>query len=168
MADSFPYDVFLSHNHADKPRVRRLAERLKAAGVPMEAGLRRWLDERVIQAGGIIALKVEEGLEQSRVLLRCISPAAVASGWVALERSTAVHRDPANASRRFIPLLLGDCALPETLRRDKVAPFREESEEVLAEVPATLRDTLLPKLLSGELSVAQSPSERHQIETHPA
>ena len=24
----FQYDVFLSHNHADKPRVRRLAERL--------------------------------------------------------------------------------------------------------------------------------------------
>ena len=47
----FLYDVFLSHNHADKPRVRRLAERLKAAGVQMEAGLRLWLDEWVIQAG---------------------------------------------------------------------------------------------------------------------
>ena len=39
----FQYDVFLSHNHADKLRVRRLAERLKAAGVQMEAGLRLWL-----------------------------------------------------------------------------------------------------------------------------
>ena len=115
----FLYDVFLSHNHADKPRVRRLAERLKAAGVQMEAGLRLWLDEWVIQAGDIIALKVDEGLEQSRVLLLCISPAALASGWVALERSTAVHRDPANAGRRFIPLLLGDCDLPDTLRRCK-------------------------------------------------
>ncbi len=47
-ARDFPYDVFLSHNHADKPRVRRLAERLKAAGV------RVWLDEWVIQAGDII------------------------------------------------------------------------------------------------------------------
>ena len=97
--------------------MRRLAERLKTAGVQMEAGLRLWLDEWVIQAGDIIALKVDEGLEQSRVLLLCISPAALASGWVALERSTAVHRDPANAGRRFIPLLLGDCALPDTLRR---------------------------------------------------
>ena len=102
----FPYDVFLSHNHADKPRVRRLGERLKAAGV------RVWLDEWVIQAGDIITLKVDEGLEQSRVPLLCLSPAALATGWVALERSTAVHRDPANAGRRFIPLLLGDCALP--------------------------------------------------------
>ena len=146
----FNHDVFLSHNQADKPRVRRLAERLKAAGV------RVWLDEWVIRAGDIIALKVDEGLEQSRVLLLCLSPAALASGWVALERSTAVHRDPAHAGRRFIPLLLGDCALPDTLRRCKVVDFREETEAAFGEVPATLRDTLLPRLLSGELSVAET------------
>ncbi len=149
MADDFQYDVFPSRNHADKPRVRRL----KAAGVQMEAGLRLWLDDWVIQAGDLIALKVDEGLEQSRALLLCSSPAALASGWVALERSTAVHRDPANAGRRFIPLLLGDCALPDTLRRYKYVDFREESEAAFAEVLATLRDTLLPKLMSGELDV---------------
>ena len=131
MPPEFSYDVFLSHNAKDKPRVRTLAERLMAAGV------RVWLDDWVIRAGDIIALKVDEGLEQSRVLLLCISPAALASGWVALERSTAVHRDPANAGRRFIPLLLGDCALPDTLRRYKYVDFREESEAALEKVLAT-------------------------------
>ena len=124
----FEFDVFLSHNQADKPKVRKLAERLKAAGV------RVWLDEWVIQAGDIIALKVDEGLEQSRVLLLCISPEALASGWVALERSTAIHRDPANAGRRFIPLLLADCELPDTLRRYKYVDFREEAEGAFAEL----------------------------------
>jgi hypothetical protein len=111
MASGFPFDVFLSHNQADKARVRRLAERLKGAG------LRVSLDEWVIQPGDIISLKVDEGLEQSRVLLLCLSPAALPSDWVALERSTPIHRDPANAGRRFIPLLLADCTLPDTLRR---------------------------------------------------
>jgi hypothetical protein len=33
MSGEFQYDVFLSHNSTDKPRVRRLvAERLRAAG----------------------------------------------------------------------------------------------------------------------------------------
>jgi len=113
----FRFDV--SHNAKDRPRVRRLAKWLKKAAVQMEGGLRRRLDEWVIQAGDIIALKVDERLDQSRVLLLCISPAALASGWVALERSTAVHRDPDNAGRRFSPLLLGDCVLPDTLRRYK-------------------------------------------------
>ncbi len=126
----FQFDVFLSHNKADKPRVRKLAERLKAAGV------RVWLDDWVIKPGDIIALKVDEGLEQSRLLLLCISPAALASGWVALERSTAVHRDPSNAGRRFIPLLLGNCKLPDTLRRYKYVDFREDAEAAFAELLA--------------------------------
>ncbi len=128
MNTAFAFDVFLSHNAKDKPRVRRLAERLKAAGV------RVWLDEWVIQAGDIIALKVDEGLEQSRVLLLCITPAALASGWVALERSTAVHRDPANAGRRFIPLLLGDCDLPSTLRCYKYLDFRQETDSAFRDL----------------------------------
>lgn len=126
MPDQFQFDVFLSHNHADKPRVRKLAEQLK------EVGLRVWLDEWVIQPGDIISLKVDEGLEQSRVLLLCVSSAALASDWVALERSTAIHRDPANTERRLIPLLLADCELPDTLRRYRYIDFREEAEGAFA------------------------------------
>ena len=117
----FRYDVFLSHNAQDKPRVRRLAERLKAAGVQMEAGLRLWLDEWVIP---------KSDLHPSSFNLHPLRK-------VPLERSTAVHRDPANAGRRFIPLLLGDCALPDTLRRYTYVDFRNESEAAFAEVLTT-------------------------------
>ena len=48
MADTFSYDVFPSHNAKDRPRVRRLAERLK------QAGLRVWFDEWIIKPGDII------------------------------------------------------------------------------------------------------------------
>ncbi len=122
MQDKFTYDVFLSHNAQDKPRVRRLAERLK------QAGLRVWFDEWNIRSADVIALKVDKGLEQSRVLLFYIPPNALASGWVALERSTTIHRDPSNEGHRFIPLLLADYELPDTLRRYKNVDFREEAE----------------------------------------
>ena len=39
MSAEFRYDVFLSHNQTDKPRVRRRAKRLRAAE------LRVWVDE---------------------------------------------------------------------------------------------------------------------------
>lgn len=133
MSNQFLYDVFLSHNSFDKPRVRLLAVRLK------EAGMRVWFDEWTIKHGDIIALKVDDGLEQSRVLLLCISPNALASGWVALERSTAVHRDPANASRRFVPLLLDDCKMPDTLRRYKYVDYRDETQAAFARVLAACR-----------------------------
>ena len=45
---------------------------------------------------------------------------------------TAVHRDPANAGRRFIPLLLGDCALQDTVRRYKVALLANGSMKQLS------------------------------------
>lgn len=121
MPGPFPFDAFGSHNSKDKPRVRQLAERLK------QAGLRVWLDEWNVRSGDIIALKVDYELEQSRVRLLCISPNALAAGWVALERSTAIHRDPSNAGRRFIPLLRADCDLADTLRRYKDVDFEEEA-----------------------------------------
>ena len=110
MPDDFKYDVFPSHHRADRLRVRRLAELLKAAEVNPKA----------------------EGKRQNAELL---------------PSSFLLH--PSD----IIPLLLHDCAPRDTLRRCKVADFREESEAGFSEVPATLRDTLLPKRRSGELSV---------------
>src|ERR1043165_8475511 len=113
MPATFKYDVFLSHNSRDKPRVRTIAERLR------EAGLNVWFDEWNIPLGAMIALEVDKGLEESRVLVLCISQSALNSGWVALERSTAIHRDPSNEGRRFIPILLEDCVMPDTIKRYK-------------------------------------------------
>ena len=59
MPSDFQYDVFLSHNQKDKPQVRRLAERLRAAN------LRVWFDEWGIKPGDDIYLAIERGLEAS-------------------------------------------------------------------------------------------------------
>lgn len=120
MPDDFKCDVFLTHNHADKARVRRLAERLKAAGV------RVWGRP-----------KAEGGRMKAKVPIHPSSP--------------VLH--PLPAGRRFIPLLLGDCALPDTLRRYKYVDFREESEAAFAEVLACQRARPLRKVLSGKLSM---------------
>jgi len=130
MAGSFTYDVFLSHNSQDKSRVRRLAERLR------DAGLRVWLDEWIIKPGDDIYLAIERGLEAARVQVLCLSPAALGSEWVTLERSTVLFRDPSNAGRRFVQLLLADCELPDTLRRYKHVDFRQETQAAFEELLA--------------------------------
>ena len=130
MAGSFTYDVFLSHSTRDKPRVIKLAEQLR------NAGLRVWLDKWIMKPGDDIVLTVDLGLEASRVLVLCLSPAALGSEWVALERSTAIFRNPSNAGRRFVPLLLADCNLPDTLRRYKYVDFRQEAQEAFDELLA--------------------------------
>ena len=135
----FTYDVFLSHNSKDKVRVRRLAERLRGAG------LRVWFDDWVIRPGDDIYLTIERGLGAARTLVLCLSPAAVESEWVGLERSTVLFRDPSNADRRFIPLLLADCDLPDTIRRYKYVDFREEAEAAFEELLSACRPAEEPR-----------------------
>jgi hypothetical protein len=108
MTTKFQYDVFLSHTQADKPRVRRLAERLR------EAGLRLWFDEWELPVAARTPTIPQPSTMNHQPIKR-------------LERSTVGRgdcgsrnlrfRDPANAGRRFLPLLLADCKLPEMLRR---------------------------------------------------
>jgi hypothetical protein len=64
MPDRFAYDVFLSHNSKDKPRVRKLAEDLRTAG------LRVWFDEWVLKPGDDIYLSIERGLHASETRLK--------------------------------------------------------------------------------------------------
>jgi hypothetical protein len=95
MPEYFPYDVFLSHSHKDKPIVRDIAERLRADGVKV------WFDEWEIRPGDSIPARIEEGLEGSRVLVLCMSANAFGSGWAQLEAGTFRFRDPLNRERRF-------------------------------------------------------------------
>lgn len=69
MVDDFSYDVFLSHSSKDKEVVRDVAERLR------KDGLKVWYDEWETKPGDSTPAKIEEVLEQSRVLVLCISAA---------------------------------------------------------------------------------------------
>ncbi len=109
MADDFNYDVFLSHSAKDKDVVRAVAERLRADG------LRVWFDEWVLKPGDSIPAKIKEGLEQSRVLVLCMSAQAFGSDWAQLEAGTFRFRDPLNQERRFIPVRLDAAPIKESL-----------------------------------------------------
>jgi len=111
MPDEFPYDVFLSHSAKHQAVVRPLAERLR------QDGLKVWFDEWVLKPGDSIeknqskTMKIEEGLERSRVLVLCMSAHAFGSDWAQLESGTFRFRDPLNKERRFLPLRLDDAPI---------------------------------------------------------
>ena len=128
MSAPYTYDVFLSYCHRDARRVRTIALYLK------NAGLNVWFDQWTVPHGGDIYLSVEQGLETARTLLLFLSPAALDSELTTLERSTALFRDPGNAQRSLIPVLLTDCILPDTLRRFRHVDLRKTSTRALAEL----------------------------------
>jgi TIR domain len=69
-------EVFLSHSSKDKPFVRDLADALEAGGE-----IKVWLDEREIDYGENIVLKIADGLDADFILL-ILSPDSVDSKWV--------------------------------------------------------------------------------------
>ncbi|MHC4119674.1 MAG: TIR domain-containing protein [Planctomycetota bacterium] len=119
----FDYDVFLSYSSEDKTTVCALAERLK------KDGLRIWLDEWVIKPGDSIPGKIIEGIEGTRTLVMCMSPAYFESQWGTLEHHTLLFRDPTNAQRRFIPLLIADCTPPDVIAQFAHIDWRTTSDE---------------------------------------
>ncbi|MEP7343116.1 MAG: toll/interleukin-1 receptor domain-containing protein [Acidobacteriota bacterium] len=73
-------------------------------------GLRLWPGmfdaEWMLKPGDHVQAKIEEGLEQSRVLVLRQSANAFGSDWMRLESYTFRFRNPLNRERRFIPLRL--------------------------------------------------------------
>jgi TIR domain len=68
--------AFLSHSSKDKPFVRDVAAALEAGGE-----IKVWLNEREIDYGQNIMLKIVDGLDADFVLL-ILSPDSVDSKWV--------------------------------------------------------------------------------------
>ena len=58
-----------------------------------------------------------------------MSQNAFASDWVTLERHTHLFRDPTNEERRFIPLLLEKCEIPDMLQQFSYVDWREQHQE---------------------------------------
>src|SRR5262245_1643849 len=109
MADNFKYDAFLSHSSKDKEVVRAVAERLRADG------LRIWFDEWELKPGDILPKKIDDGLEDSRVLVLFMSANAFGSDWTPLESGAFRFRDPLNKERRFIPVRLDESPIKASL-----------------------------------------------------
>lgn len=119
-------DLFLSHNGKDKPWTERLAIAVEAdrAGAP----LRVFFDEWDIEPGELIPAELENALQRSRHVGLVLSPEALASDWVTLERSTTIYRDPRARARTLIPLLRRDCTPPDMLAMLAHIDFRRDQD----------------------------------------
>ena len=120
-------------NSRDKEKVLTIAKQLQVRG------LKVWFDDWIIRYGDDIYLSIEQGLAQSRTLILFMSPHAFDSDWVGLERSTAIFRDPANRNKRFLPVLLTDCEIPDPIHRFKHFDLREFSPKLFTRLANACR-----------------------------
>jgi hypothetical protein len=94
-------DFFISHASDDKSiYVQPLAESLTKRQVTF------WLDSYEIGWGDSLALKINEGLRESRHVLLCLSEAFLARPWPETELNAAFALKSDEGGRKVLPLIL--------------------------------------------------------------
>jgi formylglycine-generating enzyme required for sulfatase activity len=106
--------VFLCHGSGDKPAVRDLYHRLRAAGFDP------WLAEESLLPGQDWQLEIPKAVRSSDAVIICLSSRAITkAGYVQKEIRYAldVADEQIEGAIFLIPLRLEECEVPERLRR---------------------------------------------------
>jgi hypothetical protein len=164
--------VFLSHSHADKPFVKRLAADLRNAGHSV------WIDEAEIKIGDSLINKISAGLDQVDFVVAVLSETSVASEWVSRELEIASNREIKERRVVVLPLLVSDVALPGFLKGKRYGDFRidEQYDAAFQELLVALGPTKATpsageaeiKLLREELKVVREHAKKEAGETRRA
>jgi tetratricopeptide (TPR) repeat protein len=148
MADLTPYeyDIFLSHNHNDQGWTTGLAERLEKEdwqGRKIKVFFSPW----DIRPGQSIPKEIETALSKSRKVGLVLSPDAVASAWVELERLVTTHIAITARDERLIPILRHDCKIPALLQHILGIDFRDDAnfDENYQTLVKIIKDEPLPR-----------------------
>ncbi|MGI5212460.1 toll/interleukin-1 receptor domain-containing protein [Plantactinospora sp. CA-290183] len=120
------FAAFISHSATDQEAVAQLVARLREANIPY------WIDHEQITFGDPIVAKIEEGLQQSRSVVVCLSANLVSSGWCRAEYGPILYREfSGDTSRRVIPLSLdgstGSGSTPLLLSDKMRADFTDQA-----------------------------------------
>ncbi len=129
------YNVFLSHNSADKPLVEDVARKLR------DAGVRSFLDKWHLKPGKAWQEELEEALEASASCAVCYGPAGI-SAWHNEELRIALEHRAAHPDFPVIPVILPGASkpdeLPAFLRRLTWVDFREDDPDPFARLIAAI------------------------------
>lgn len=124
------FDVFLSHNSADKPAVEEIARKL------VQAGLSPWLDKWNLIPGAPWQVAIEDALSNCTTCAVFIGPSGIGP-WHNEEMRAAINRRVSESQGRFrvIPVLLPGATreersrLPTFLTAATWVEFRQSLDE---------------------------------------
>lgn len=114
-------DVFISHSSQDNEVVDRIVDKLR------NLNLKLWYDREQILGGHQFIRKIEEGLENSRIVIAFLSRASISSYWAKMEWDAMLGLTAKDPTRRLIPIMLPgiqDSDVPPLLRVLNYLDFR--------------------------------------------
>lgn len=122
----YEFDIFLSHNSADKTWVKKLAFDIENDS--RGKGLKVFLDEWDILKSGNIPEEVSLALGKSNYLGFVLSPKAIKSNWVTSEWTAKFMSDQFSGRKSIIPLMYKHCEVPTLIAAINYIDFTSNSE----------------------------------------
>jgi hypothetical protein len=92
--------VFISHSFKDHDFVLLLAEKLRKDLIDV------WIDDWELKAGDSIVEKINQGLEQSSLLIIIFSEHSIKSDWILRELNSTLMRQLTKKDIKILPILL--------------------------------------------------------------
>lgn len=124
-------------------------------------GLRVAFIERVGRAPNEPSYDLETALNLSRVMLLFVSGNSTGEEWQQLEKRSFRFRDSVSKERRFIPVRIGDAALPQDLRHIVFLEWGNGGPDVLARLVAVCRPPGRRRTARGLAVPRISPKKRY-------
>ncbi len=116
--------VFLSHNHADKPFVRKLARDLECHDVKC------WLDEAEMKIGDSLIQKIRDAIDNVEYFAVILSPNSVNAPWVVNELDVAMNHQISGRNIKVLPIMLKECEPPGFLVGKFYGDFKDASKYI--------------------------------------
>jgi hypothetical protein len=161
--------VFLSHNHKDKPFVRRLAADLRRNGHIV------WIDEAEIEIGDSLVEKIRDGIDKVDYVAAILSNASLDSEWVKKELDIATNIEIEKKKVVVLPIVVEDVELPGFLKGKFYGDFKDNGnyENSLALLLRKLgKGSPAPEMSSNELEelrkelkIAEAIIKQNQMES---
>lgn len=154
--DGYKYDAFLSYSEADSAIMVDVARGLRGQG------LRVAFIERVGRNSNEPSYDIETALDFSRVLLLFVSENSGGEEWKQLKKRSLKFRDSVNKERRFIPVRIGEAALPPDLRHVQFLEWGTGGPDVLARLAAVCRPSGRRRTARGLVVPRIAPKKRYK------
>ena len=114
--------VFLCYAHADSAMARRIADKLRGAG------LRVRISEWELQSGDSMASRIIETVSSSDFIFVLLSPNSINSRWVQSELNETLPRELQTRAITVIPAVIEDCTIPPPLANLLYLDLRSDLE----------------------------------------
>lgn len=160
--DNYKYDVFIGYSSEEYELVAGLVKNLKFAG------LSAWFDfqgrRSELDAGPVLSHAGTLILAQARTLIFLFSKDSWEKQWSMFEEHSLRFRDPANPTRRFIPVRVSGAPLPESMRNVEHVEWAEERKsEVVQRIIALCKPPAVKSTARGRAVERVGPKKRTSL-----